>query len=58
MEITKQKLQEIYYGNSNDKAAKILNICVPTLIKYVKEAKIPMKEKNRGRTKPFKLKII
>lgn len=55
MEISRQKLQEIYHNNSNERAAKMLKICVPTLIKYVRKAGIPMKEKNKGK---YKLKII
>jgi hypothetical protein len=55
MEITKQKLQEIYYNNSNEKAAKMLKVSIPTLIKNVKMAGIPFKG---HKNKKFKLRII
>lgn len=54
MEITKQKLKEIYDNNSNQKAAKILKISIPTLLKYIKKSGIKMK----GAPSSSKLKII
>ena len=54
MEITKQKLKEIYDNNSNQKAAKILKISIPTLLKYIKKSGIKMK----GAPSHSKLKII
>lgn len=58
MEITKQKLEEIYINNSNVKAAQLLNISTTTLVKYVKMAGIPLKGQGQGKVKEYKLKII
>lgn len=53
-EISKKKLAKIYYENSLEKAAKDLQISVPTLLKYVKGAGIKLKRK-KGISK---LKIV
>jgi len=55
MEITKKELQEIYYNNTNEKAAKKLKVSVPTLIKYLKQAGIPFKGNGKRQNK---IKII
>lgn len=56
-DITKEKLKEAYENNTVDKAARKLKMSIPTLLKYVKEAKIPLKSKVNGK-KPNKFRII
>lgn len=41
--ISKENLEKIYKENTNDKAAEILGISVPTMLKYVKQAGIEIK---------------
>jgi hypothetical protein len=53
-ELKAEDLKKIYEGNSNEKAAKILKMSVPTLLKCVKMAKIPLKKKPGRKTK-FKI---
>jgi len=48
VELTKEKLKEIYYSNTNKDACKILGISELTLIKYVKKANIEPKGKGGG----------
>lgn len=55
--ITDQEFENIYWENTNYKAAKLLKISTTTLIKYVKERGI--KAKGQGRAKrQTKLKFI
>lgn len=53
MELTAERLKDIYNNNSNIKAAKILKISVPTLMTMLKANKIALKGKGRkkGQTK-------
>lgn len=56
-DLTKKKLQKVYENNTVDKAAKLLEMSIPTLLKYVKEAGIPLKSKVNGKKTP-KFRII
>lgn len=56
-DLTKEKLKNTYEKNTLDKAAKILNMSIPTLLKYVKQANIPLKSEANGK-KPNKFRII
>lgn len=44
--VTKSELEEIYRNNDNWKAAEMLGISVPTMMKLLRENKI--KEKGQG----------
>lgn len=48
MEITVAELKELYENNSNDFVCKKLGISLPTLLRYLKEAGIPLKGKGGG----------
>ena len=43
--ISKEKLQDLYYNHTNEEVANMLGITKVTLIKYVRDAGIPMKGK-------------
>lgn len=45
--ITKKKLKEIYFNNETRVAAKKLGVAEPTLLRYLREAKIPTKRELR-----------
>jgi hypothetical protein len=55
--LTKETLKDAYENNTVDKAARKLKMSIPTLLKYVKEAGIPLKSKVNGK-KPPKFRII
>lgn len=57
MELTKQKLQELYENNTNDKLCEILGVSKATLLKYLKDAEIPLKGKGGGFAKP-KIQVV
>lgn len=48
MEITKDKLKELYENKTNDEVCKILKISKVTLVKYIKNAGIKQKGKGGG----------
>lgn len=48
MEMTKAELKELYEENTNEEVCKILNISKVTLVKYLKDADIPLKGKGGG----------
>lgn len=55
--LTKEELERIYKENTNKKAAKRLNVSIPTMIDIIKEAGIELKGRG-GHNKKKKLKII
>jgi len=58
MNITKEKLQELYNSNTSIDTATILGVGVVTLRKYLREAGIPLKGKG-NRVNHYKaMKII
>lgn len=56
MQITKADLERIYRENKNEKAAKILKVSVPTMLKHLKAAGIRLK--GAGGYKKNKLFVI
>lgn len=57
MELTKKELQEIYYtGPKNSNAAQKLNISIPTMLRAVKKAGIPLKG-HKNRIENYKINI-
>lgn len=55
MQITKQKLQELYTQNSNKKVCKMLGITNATLVSYLKKNNITLK--GRG-NRDSKAKVV
>lgn len=47
IEIRKEKLEEVYYKHNNKKAAKLLKISEPTLLKLVRKEKLKLKGSGR-----------
>ena len=43
LSLTKKELEDIYYNNTNIKACEILKVSNVTLLKYVRNAGIPLK---------------
>lgn len=58
MTITKEYLREIYYKNNIHKAAGILEITVPTLYEYLKNAGIPRKGCGNNGRKERKVTVV
>ncbi len=54
--LTKNELEKIYRENSNDDAAKIIGVSVPTMLKYLKDNGIKLK--GAGANNQKKVKII
>ena len=50
MEITKKKLEKMYYSMTNEEVCKELGVSQPTLRSYLKEAGIPLKGSGRRKT--------
>lgn len=57
MELTKQKLKELYENNTNSELCKILGVSNVTMLKYLKDAGIQLKGKGGGFAKS-KIKVI
>ena len=59
MTITKIELQELYENNSNAYVCEKLGISVPTLLRYLRDAGIPLKGSGQGRmTTDKKIKVV
>ena len=57
MEITITDLKELYENNSNEFVCEKLNVSMPTLLRYVKNAGIPLKGKGGGMVQNGEKKI-
>lgn len=51
MQITKEKLQELYTQNSNKKVCKMLKITNATLVSYLRKNDIPLKGRGNRNSK-------
>jgi len=59
IEITRERLRELYYANTNKKLCEIFHCSKATLIKYITEAGIPLKGKgNPSGANQRRIKII
>lgn len=59
MEIKKGELRELYENNSNEFVCEKLNISLPTLLRYLEAAGIPLKGKGGGMvSSERKIKVV